>query len=420
MHSPVTSPGENRFHLHFAAKHSPTRSDISFRTLCLLVLTAVLAVESARAQTETVLHSFTGNPDGANSDSRLTPDGLGNFYGTTTYGGQFGAGSVFELSPNGSGGYNEIVIYSFCSQTNCADGENPTFSFVTLDDCGNIFGTTWAGGSEGVGTVFELKPSGGSWTEVVLHNFLHNMIDGYNPVSGLIMDLSKNLYGTTFNGGGGDGSIYKLSPDGSGGWTEQVIYDACMGYAGINMDSHGNIFAAGCSTLFELSPNGSGGWNATNIHFFEGGTTDGGTPNGTPVISASGEVYGTAIGGGTKNDGVVYRFKFGKKGWQERIIHSFGSGKDGNEPWAGMTFSPSGNLYGTTVKGGKYGYGTVYEIAVSGNTYKEKVLWSFNNNDGAAPTSAVIWNSHHLYGTTANGGDVSCSDGCGVAFEVIP
>ncbi len=126
-----------------------------FGALTLAVLSAVLllAVLPAQAQTETVLYNFAGPPDGATPYSNLTPDGKNNFYGTT-YGGGLGYGTVFELSPNGSGGWNETVLYSFSGG---ADGAYPTYSNVIFDDEGNLYGTAAGGGANGYGVVFELS-----------------------------------------------------------------------------------------------------------------------------------------------------------------------------------------------------------------------------------------------------------------------
>src|SRR5258708_789676 len=184
---------------------------------CLfLCLTTSFAVRLAQAQTETVLYNFKGGSDGFTPESRLTSDGAGNLYGTTCFGG-LGSGTVFELSPNGSGGWKETVLYSF---------------------------------------------TGGA--------------DDANPMNGLIMDTVGNLYGRTYVSGGGNGTIFELSKSG-GGWTKQVIYDGVPGYAGLTMDASGNIFgvASNGGTIdmaVALSPNRQGGWNPTVIHTVVGGT----------------------------------------------------------------------------------------------------------------------------------------------------
>jgi uncharacterized repeat protein (TIGR03803 family) len=167
--------------------------------LILAIFSALLfAPRPAQGQTDTVLYSFPGGSDGANPRSRLTFDSSGHLYGTTFQGGAYGYGTVFELSPNGSGGWNETVLYSFCSEggKNCTDGEYP-YSYVLFDSAGNLYGTASEGGANGSGVVFELSPVGKSWTETVLHSFSSG--DGSDPSSGLIMDKAGHLYGTTWH-----------------------------------------------------------------------------------------------------------------------------------------------------------------------------------------------------------------------------
>jgi uncharacterized repeat protein (TIGR03803 family) len=391
--------------------------------LTLAVLSALLlvAAQPANAQTESVLYNFANSPDGATPDGQLTSDTAGNFYGTTVSGG-LGYGTVFELSPNGVGGYDESVLYAF---TGAADGANPTHSSVIFDSLGNLYGSTWAGGANGYGVVYELSPVGASWTEAVLYSFNTNNPgqDGVHPSNGLIWDSSGNLYGTTYEGPAG-GSVFELSPDGSGGWTEKVVYSNCVNYAGVTMDAHGNIFGAGCSNVFELSPNGSGGWTSTVIHAFAGGTKDGSDPESTPVVDSAGNVYGTTTAGGAHGQGTVYKLTpilTGKKKgtWTLKLLASFKGGtKDGSDPFGGIVFDASGNIYGTTVSGGKSSVGTVYELVatVGKTTYKEKVLWSFNGTDGSQPYANLILDGGNLYGTTELGG----TNSDGVVFELTP
>jgi uncharacterized repeat protein (TIGR03803 family) len=399
---------------------------ISRSALTLAVLSTLLLVAArpAQAQSETVLYNFAVSPDGATPEGGLTSYG-GNFYGATNAGGSFGYGTVFELSPNGSGGWNETVLYSFCSQPSCGDGANPTYSYVTFDGLGNLYGSTWGGGANGLGVVYELSRIGASWTENVLYNFNGGAGDGSDPGAGVIMDQAGNFYGTTYYGGSGNnGTVFELSPVPGGGWSEQVIDFVCVNYAGISMDSHGNIYGAGCNNLFELSPNGSGGWTQTVIHTFAGGTKDGSAPESTPIVDSAGNVYGTTTSGGAKGNGTVYKFSpvtTGKKKgtWTEKLLYSFAGGtKDGSDPFAGIVFDTAGNIYGTTESGGKDNDGTVYELVapVGTGSYKEKILYVFTPTDGADPSDTLILDSGSLYGTTMQGG----SNGWGVVFEVNP
>ena len=388
-------------------------------TLAVIALLVLIAARPAQAQTETVLYSFAGGPDGAAPDCRLTSDGAGNFYGTTHDGGvgygdgNLGYGTVFELSPNGKGGWNEKLLYSF---TGGADGANPSSSYVVFDGTGNLYGTTYGGGANGFGVVFELSPQGANWKEAVLHTF--SGPDGAGPVNGLIFDSESNLYGTTLTGGdSGFGTVFELSPIG-GEWTEEVLYSISgssrgISYAGVTMDAAGNIFGTTESTVFELSPNGSGGWNPTVIHTFTGPTKDGSFPQGTLVFDKAGNLYGTTENGGAFGEqfggyGTVYKLSPEKKGSKVKILHSFkGDPKDGVAPVAGIVFDASGNLYGTTYEGGKSGLGTVFELVapVGKGSYQEKVLWSFNGPDGSEPFTSVVLDSEgSLYGTTLVGG----------------
>jgi uncharacterized repeat protein (TIGR03803 family) len=374
------------------------------------VFSTLLIAAPGQAQTETVLYDFCSQPnctDGSGPLASLTFDGAGNLYGTTYSGGAFGGGTVFELSPNGSGGWNESVLYSFCSATNCTDGSSPRSNLI-FDSLGNIYGTTYSGGDggDGNGTVFELSPSGGGWTETVLYNFCSQSgcADGGNPVNGLIMDTEDNLYGRTYGGG----------------WTEQVIYNFSGGfnssYAGLTMDANGNIFGVSGNTAFELSPDGNG-WTATVIFpKFCSVFKDGCGPQDTPVLSA-GNLYGTTQYGGKHCDrygcGVVYELIPGKKGWTEKVLYSFKQGTkhepNPSFPWAGVVLDEAGNIYGGTAD-------FIYElVAVGGGSYQEKVL--VYNTEAGTPFGNLIWDhAGNLYGTAT---DQYLYQG-GVVFEVTP
>jgi len=388
---------------------------------CILILAVIsaallIAARPAQAQTETALYNFCSQPncsDGAGPQSSLTFDSAGNLYGTTSGGGAFGAGTVFELSPNGSGGWNEAVLYSFTGGT---DGGWPYYSGVIFDSAGNLYGTAEIGGANGYGVVFELSPVGTSWTETVLYSF--DFSGGAYPLSGLIMDPAGNLYGTASSNGG----AFELSPSG-GGWTEQVIYGAENMQAGLTMDAAGNIFGINQQTIFEVSPNGNGGWHSAVIYTFADASKDGSYPVGTLVLDDAGSLYGTTEYGGKTGSGTVYKLTpvtTGKKKgtWTERILHTF-NGKNGSGPRAGLVFDAAGNIYGTTANGGRYGDGIGFELAavVGKSSYKPTVLWTFGYDRGAGPFGSLILDSAgNLYGTTYAGGDY----GAGVVFEVTP
>jgi uncharacterized repeat protein (TIGR03803 family) len=247
-----------------------------------------LAVKSeAQAGLEQVLYAFQSSPDGSLPSGPLIFDSKGDLYGTT-YGGGAGYGIVFEVGPSGSGGWKETILYTFQGGS---DGANPNAGLI-FDQAGNLYGTTSAGGANKDGTVFELSPSGsGEWTETVLYSFGASSSDGAFPSSSLIFDGLGNLYGTTQGGGvssycgsGGCGTVFELSPNGSGGWKETVLYsfganssDGSQPNSPLTFDRKGNLYGTtpgggnsceellfnGCGTVFELSPNGSGGWTET-------------------------------------------------------------------------------------------------------------------------------------------------------------
>jgi uncharacterized repeat protein (TIGR03803 family) len=381
----------------------------SAMTLAVLSVLLLIAARPAQAQTEAVLYNFNGNPDGANPQSRLTLNG-GNLYGTTQSGG-LGSGTVFELSPNGSGGWNESVLYNFCSLASCADGANPTYAYVTFDGQGNLYGTAYAGGANGYGVVYKLSPGQSGWTETVLYSFASSP-DGANPVNGLIMDAAGKLYGTTYAGGqgsnGGNGTIFQLTPSG-GGWTEKVIANIRSTYSGLTMDGAGNIFGTTYTKVFKLSPNGSG-WKWTVLYTFGAGSN----PNGTVVLDSAGNLYGTTFAGGTY--GNVYKLTPGNGGpWTKTILYAF-SASSPNHPLAGVVFDSAGNLYGTTTQGGIHNDGNVFELVSLGKgKYKFKVLQAFAGENGFQPFGSLILDSAgYVYGTTTLGG----SSGNGIVFEV--
>ena len=384
-------------------------------TLVVLSTFLLIATRPSHAQ-ELVLASFGGSPDGANPESRLAFYGA-NLYGTT-YGGGLGSGTVFELTPDGSGGWTENVIYSFCSVASCADGANPTYSYLIFDSFGNLYGTAYAGGANGYGAVFELSPSGGGWTEKVLYSFA-NSPDGANPVNGLIVDSVGNLYGTTWAGGrSGNGTVFEMIQSG-GSWTEKVISNIKSTYSGLTMDAHGNIFGTTYNSVFEMSPNGSGGWHGTTIFSFT--TTNaskyGTDPNGTPAFDGAGNLYGTTNGGGANGNGTVYKLSLGASGWTPQVLYEFGN--EGAHPLGGVMLDAAGDVYGTTSQGGKLGDGNVFELVppTGAGGYTHSVLFAFDGAHGNDPYDSLIQDSNgYLYGTTYLGG----SNGIGAVFEVSP
>jgi uncharacterized repeat protein (TIGR03803 family) len=342
-----------------------------------------------------VLYNFcsaTNCGDGYAPYGGLALDSAGNLFGTTDLGGR-GGGTVFELT-RGSTGWTETVLYYFCSVADCADGDQPQAGLI-FDSAGNLYGTTGYGGgtsgcSGGCGTVYELSPSSNGWTEAVIYTFCVTFVcsDGEHPFAPLVFDATGNLYGTANNGGN----------SGCGPET-------------------------GCGVVFKLAPSSGGKWEQSVLYAFKG-VGDGGNPYySSVVLDSAGNLYGTTAYG---EDGVVFELVSISGGWEEKVIYAFGDQSDGGFPFGGVILDSSGNLYGTAVKGGTLGYGVIFEMTPTRDgTWKEKVLHTFTDgHDGADPSSGLMFDSaSNLYGTTFSGGDSSCVDaqynyGCGSVFEV--
>jgi uncharacterized repeat protein (TIGR03803 family) len=365
-----------------------------------------------RAGTETVLHTFTGEPDGSSPESGLIVDSDGNLYGTSFNGGNSAnLGAVYKLDAA-----SEETVYAFAA--NIAKGTSPFGNGVIVDPAGDIYGAT-GGGTANDGLVYKLSPDG---HETILHTFTGGA-DGVSP-GGVIRGPGGTLYGTTGGGGTANaGVVYKLQPPAQAGgeWIETVLYSFTGGADGADpdaapiIDSEGNLYgttasggAAGHGTVYKLSVAGQ----ETVLYSFADGA-DGGDPAGGVIRdSATGNLYGTALFGGASLAGVV--FKINPSG-EETVLYNFTGGNDGSSPQSGVTADPEGNLYGTTYFGGTSNAGVVYKLAPSG---QETVLCSFTGypaGNGGYPFNGVIRDSAgNLYGTAAYGGSV----GGGVVYEV--
>jgi uncharacterized repeat protein (TIGR03803 family) len=346
-----------------------------------------LSPKAGGGWTERVLHNFDYNlKDGVFPVPTLIFDHAGNLYGTTEGGGRYENGIVFGLSPKAGGGWTETVLHDF--NKNGTDGAYP-YAGLIVDADGNLYGTTWEGGKfspeckiNGCGTVFELSPKkGGVWVETILHNFNDDGEDGIGPEAGLTLGANGDLYGTTFQGGkNGGGTVFELSPKTSGGWKETVLHNFGKGSDGrwpeasLIFDASGNIYSTtvsggnyGFGTVFELSPKTGGGWAETILHNFTNSGNGGYTPFAALILDASGNLYGATSTGGKYGSygsgGTVFELSpRAGGGWTEKLLHSFGKGTDGSNPYSSLTFDGHGHLYGTTVEGGKYVDGTVFEI----------------------------------------------------------
>jgi uncharacterized repeat protein (TIGR03803 family) len=307
---------------------------------------------------EKVLHSFSQTDgDGAFPwYGTLVRDSSGDLYGTTYVGGikgQFCCGTIFKVTAAGT----ETVLYRFTGD----NGDGFPQAGVVRDSSGNLYGTTQNGGPSNAGTVFKVDPTG---KKTVLYSFTGSTDGGY-PMAGVVLDANGDLYGTTYEGGSAfAGTVFKVDPTGK----ETVLYgftgstDGGSPQAGVIRDSHGNLYGTtyyggnqGAGTVFKVNKVGQ----ETVLHNFTSGK-DGGLPlGGSLVRDSAGNLYGTTPQGGSNDFGVV--FKIDTKG-NQTVLHTF-SGSDGKIPYGTLLLDKAGNLYGTTYEGGAYGGGVVFKVA---------------------------------------------------------
>jgi uncharacterized repeat protein (TIGR03803 family) len=336
-----------------------------------------LSPESNGKWTESILHSFNRDgQDGYESTAGLIFDTHGNLYGTTAYGGDSDYGTVFELTP-GSGGWGHNVLHTF----NVNDGIYP-YAGLVMNGAGTLYGITPHGG-----TVFDLMPGSDGWTLTVIHDFTRKHGDGGGPYAGVISDQAGNLYGTTEGGGAYNaGTVYELKPTTGGGWKERILYNFCPtgfpcadgadpGVGVLAMDGSGNLYGTtqvggpncgcgGCdSVIYKLTRGAHGLWTESVLYNFKADST-GFSPGAGVVLDKAGNLYGTTTIGGSPQCGcgVVFKLSPSKNGkWKYTVLHTF-VGSDGAQPDANLILDSKGNLYGTAVTGGTYGYGVVFEV----------------------------------------------------------
>jgi uncharacterized repeat protein (TIGR03803 family) len=373
-----------------------------------------------------LLHSFTFGVDGALPSAPLLVNAAGSvIYGTAQDGGSTNHGNVFRLLRT-SQGWKGTVLHSFGQGS---DGWYPDAA-VIFDKKGNMYGTTSEGGPYGFGTVFEMSPTaGGRWTESLLHAF--SIYTENTPEAPLIFDQQGNLYGTTLNGGIAFGTVFQMMPPSSQGgqWTENVIYnftytdDGAYPDSALLIDKQGNLYGTShfagiqdSGTVYELKRTGTG-WQEITLYEFQGGD-DGAHPSGPLTTDGRGNLYGTTDDAGAGRCGVVFKLAYFQGAWADSTLYSFNCGPDGANPWGGVNFDRFGNLYGTTSQGGAYGYGAVFKLSPNPDgTWSETVLYTFTNGaDGTYPRQGVVPDRlGRLYGV-ATGGAPPCS--CGTVFEL--
>ncbi|MGO9650107.1 MAG: choice-of-anchor tandem repeat GloVer-containing protein [Terriglobales bacterium] len=346
-----------------------------------------LSPSSGGNWTETILYNFCSQPscsDGAYPGAGLVSDQAGNLYGSTLGGGaSLIWGAVFELSPPSApgGSWTETVLWSFGGDSE-GDGCGPRK--LIFDAAGNLYGTTsnCGTGAHPSGTVFELSPaSDGTWTETLLYTFNGtNKINPYGsyPVAGVTFDNAGNIYGTTsFGGKLFGGTVYELSPNPSGGWSETVLHafseeSMYSPLSALAFDQEGNLYGTasrggvsgngcgqyGCGGIFKLTKT-SGGWSKASLSFTG---LNGGSPAAGVILDQKHKTaYGTTQYGGANANGTV----FSAHGATVGVLYSFCAQEncaDGSQPLTALTPDESGNLYGTTSTGGAYNQGVVFEI----------------------------------------------------------
>lgn len=407
------------------------------RTYFLFVIGVVICSLNVSWATTTYakLHSFSGT-DGRDPATSLTMDSAGNLYGVTAAGGDFDLGTVFKLSMV-NGVWTETVLHSFSGSP---DGQDP-HGGVIFDSAGNLYGTSVAGGSGGIcagdgcGTVFKLSPNDdGTWSEGIVYNFTGGD-DGFGPGSGLVFDSAGNLFSTAPDGGMfSAGTIFELKPTMNGGWKFHVIHqftggkDGSTGSLGrVRFDAAGNFYGIaelggefGAGTVYRMSPTPTGGWKFKTLYAFKG-MPDAGFPFGGVILDSAGNLYGTTYFGGTFGMGAVYQLNESPFGtWQESVLYSFQGGTDGSLPTSTLVFSPSGRLYGTTTTGGRptCDCGTIFRLTPVGTSWKENVIHRFGVGfDGYSPNyELTLDGAGNLYGTTPAGGKFRL----GTVFEITP
>lgn len=373
-----------------------------------------------------IIHDFNFYVDAGGPRSGLTMEQAGNFYGTAV-----APGIIYELTPS-NGGWTYGIIYSF---TGGNDGYWPTGT-LTIGPDGSLYGTTEFGGGTGCsvhvgcGIVFRLQRSPkGDWAETMIYRFTGGA-DGSFPNGGLILDEAGNLYGTTQDG---NGVVYELTPS-NGEWTQTILYaftggnDGASPAGGLIFDGAGNLYgttlfggSSSSGTVFQLTP-GVAGWKESVLHNFQGGS-DGDQPWSSLIFYHTGNLYGTTSDGGTGAGGTVFELTPSNGDWTYTLLYGLPGFSLGG-PHAELTIDAAGSLYGTTITGGAYLYGTVFKLTPSKAGWAYTPLHDFDGSgtDGNSPFSTVTFDkSGKLYGTTYNGGSGPCSaGGCGIVFQLTP
>ncbi len=364
------------------------------------------------------LHSFQGVPsDGASPSAALVQAADGVLYGTTSYGGTNDGGTLFKINTNGLG---FALLHSFGSTA--GDGLNPVAALVGASD-GAFYGTTFAGGTNGAGTVFKLAKVSTSYTYVVLQSFQGNATDGGTPLAPLIEATNGVLYGTTSAGGiSNAGTVFKLNKNGASYASlhdfRSTTNEGGVSIAALWSGSDGVLYgtteyggAADAGTVFRLNRDGIG---YTNLWSFGVSNGDGQNPSASLIEGSNGVLYGTTYYGGSAQAGTVFKLK--KDGSGYAVLWSFErGGGDGLYPQSALVEGTNGLLYGSTYYGGSADLGTIFAVNKDGSGYTVLKSLDSSGGDGAHPTACLcLGDDGLLYGTTEGGG----AAGLGTVFKL--
>ena len=384
------------------------------RVLTLLSLTGLCAAALPAQAGITTLASFTGSGDiGSGPYGGVTLDGSGNLFGTTQFGGASGGGTVYEIK-NGTSAITTLA--SFTGDGAGTNGGSPEAG-VTFDSNGNLFGTTYAGGTSGFGTLYEIAKITGTLTTLASFTGPGAGTNGGNPFAVVTFDSSGNLFGTTAGGGAsGAGTVYEID-NVTGTFTTLASFTGTNGsdpFAGVTFDSKGNLFgttflggASGNGTVYEIAQGSS---TLTTLASFTGANGSG--PHGGVTFDSSGNLFGTTYQGGASGNGTVYEIDKGSS-----IINTLASfnATNGRSPAAGVTLDSGGNLFGTTNAGGAHDAGTVYEIAQGSSTITTLASFTGAGGNGSNPAGGVTLDGGgNLFGTTFQDGEF----GNGTVYEI--
>jgi len=414
-----------------------------FHVLQSVTLLAFCFTTLTTAQTLTALYNFQG-PDGSAPIGPLVQGTDGNFYGTTSYGGNLlectsapGCGTVFKVTSTGT----LTTLHSFCAQPNCKDGAYPLAALVQGAD-GKFYGTTSAGGNaSSAGTVFRITASGKLKT---LYAFCPQTkcTDGSTPV-GLIRATDGNFYGVTESGGNsnslcypnGCGTLFRITPQGK--FTE--IYNFCsqpncsdgdLPSGNLVEGTDGNLYGAtaiggtggppsGAGTIFRITTGGL----LTTIYSFcpSRNCTDGSSPNGV-IQGGAGNFYGTTLGGGgPENAGTAFSVTPSGTLTTLYVFCSLHNCQDGFYPAGSLVQATDGNFYGVTIYGGTYAGGEIFNVS-AGGTFD--LVYAFDGTGGAYPSSGPVQGTDgSFYGVATMGGNSpeNCNNyqtGCGTVYNL--